>query len=183
LLPVDALVWEHKLIERMILPMKKELSEMTETNKVNSKFIDILVDFMRTYAERCHLGKEEGIIFRELTKKKLSEADAAMVRELVAEHIYARTDTRSLEKANESYVAGNHESLKDVWKLLRDLAEFYPRHIEKEDKKFFYPSMEYFTVQEQEAMLKEFWDFDRKLIHEKYKKALDEMEKMTLAQP
>lgn len=183
MLPVDALIWEHRLIERMISPMKKELSEMSETNKVNSNFIDILVDFVRTYADRCHHGKEEGILFRDLAKKKLSEVDAAMMRELVAEHIYARTATRSLEKANDSYAAGNLESLRDVWKLLRDLAEFYPRQIEKEDKKFFYPSMEYFTVQEQEAMPKEFWDFDRKLIHEKYKKALDEMERMTLAQP
>jgi hypothetical protein len=52
--------------------------------------------------------------------------------------------------------------------------------MEREDKKFFYPSIGYFTQQEQEARLQEFWDFDRKLIHEKYTKVLDEIERITL---
>jgi hypothetical protein len=43
--------------------------------------------------------------------------------------------------------------------------------------------MEYFTAQEREAMLKEFWEFDRKMIHEKYEKVLDKMEKTVLNQP
>src|SRR3989304_5602011 len=179
MLPVDALIWEHRSIERMILPMKKELSQMSETKEVDSNFIGIVVDFSRTYAARCHHGKEEGILFRELAKKKLSDEHATMMRELIRDHIYARTTTRNLEKAKESYVKSKSESLEDVLKFLNDLVEFYPKHIEKEDKRFFYPSMEYFTPQEQQAMLQEFWDFDRKLIHEKYKKALDEMERIT----
>jgi hemerythrin-like domain-containing protein len=53
---------------------------------------------------------------------------------------------------------------------LKELAEFYPKHIEKEDKNFFFPCMEYFTKNEQDVMLDEFWEFDRNLIHEKYRK-------------
>jgi hemerythrin-like domain-containing protein len=78
-------------------------------------------------------------------------------------------------------VKGDGEARSDVWKLLNDLVEFYPRHIEKEDKRFFYPSMEYFTRQEQEAMLNEFWDFDRKVVHEHYAKVLDELENASAA--
>jgi hypothetical protein len=33
--------------------------------------------------------------------------------------------------------------------------------------------MEYFTKEEQDEMLGEFWEFDRKMIHEKYTKVLD----------
>jgi hemerythrin-like domain-containing protein len=179
LLPVDALIWEHRTIERMILPMKKELSKMSDTKEVDSTFIDLAVDFIRNYADRCHHGKEEGILFRELGKKRLSNEHVVMMKELVREHVHARLTTRNLEKAKESYIGGNPESLKDVLKLLNDLSEFYPKHIAKEDERFFYPCMKYFALQEQEAMLQEFWDFDRKLIHEKYSKVLDEMEKIT----
>jgi hypothetical protein len=38
--------------------------------------------------------------------------------------------------------------------------------------------MEYFTPQEQEVMLREFWDFDRRLIHENYSKVVSELEKI-----
>ena len=180
MLPVDLLVQEHRIIERMVPPIKKELSRMKETKDVNPNFIDATVDFIRTYADHCHHGKKEGILFRELSKKKLPQEHATIMRELIEEHVYGRKTTRSLECAKERFVSGNPEALKDVRKFLGDLAEFYPKHIEKEDKKFFYPIMEYFTLPEQETMLQEFYDFDRKLIHEKYTKTVAEMEKTAL---
>jgi hemerythrin-like domain-containing protein len=180
LLPVDLLVQEHRIIERMVPPIKKELSRMKETKEVNPTFIDVTVDFIRTYADHCHHGKEEGVLFRELAKKGLTQEHATTMRELIEEHVYGRKTTRSLESAKERFVNGNPEALKDVVKFLGDLAEFYPKHIEKEDKKFFYPVMTYFIAQEQEAMLQEFYDFDMKLIHEKYAKTVAEMEKTAL---
>lgn len=36
--------------------------------------------------------------------------------------------------------------------------------------------MDYFTRQKQDAMLQEFWEFDRKLIHEKYQKVGEKFE-------
>jgi hypothetical protein len=37
--------------------------------------------------------------------------------------------------------------------------------------------MNYFTDKEKETMLDEYWEFDKKLIHEKYKDVIDKMEK------
>lgn len=178
-MPIDALMEEHRLIERMISQMRKEVARMEQESNVNSKCVDVIVDFIRVYADRCHHGKEEGILFRELSSKQMSSEHAAMMRDLINEHVYARKTTGNLAKANESYVNGNGDSQKDVGKLIKDLIEFYPMHIAKEDKKFFGASMEYFTAQEQEAMLKEFGEFDRKIIHEHYAKVLDELEKPT----
>ena len=177
LLPIDALMQEHRLIERMIAQMQKEATRMEETKMVNAKFVDVAVDFIRVYADRCHHGKEEGVLFRELHSKPMAPEIATMVMELINEHVYARKTTANLAKAKESYVNGNLDSLNDVVKLIKALVEFYPQHIEKEDKRFFGPSMECFTPQEQKAMLDEFWDFDRKIIHDHYAKVLDNLEK------
>jgi hemerythrin-like domain-containing protein len=49
-----------------------------------------------------------------------------------------------------------------------ELVDFYPKHIEKEDKHFFIPVMEYFNKAEKDPMLDEGYEFDQKLIHEKY---------------
>ena len=43
---------------------------------------------------------------------------------------------------------------------METLIKRYPVHIEKEDKHFFIPSMEYLSMQEQTAMLEEFREFD-----------------------
>ena len=177
MLPIDALMQEHRLIERMIAQMQKEIVRIRETNEANGNFVDVVVDFIRSYADRCHHGKEEGVLFRELNRKPISPEIAAMVMELIKEHVYARKTTANLAESKESYVNGNHDSLEDVVAFMKALIEFYPQHIEKEDKRFFYSSMECFTSQEQEAMLNEFWDFDRKIIHEHYAKVLDALER------
>ena len=182
MLPVEALMKEHRLIERMIPPMRKELLKMEKTAAVDSKFIEIIVDFIRIYADRCHHGKEEGILFRELSNKPISNEHATMMKGLIEEHVYARKTTSNLEKANLRYANGDVEAREDVGKFLNDLAEFYTKHIEKEDKRFFYPSMEYFSPGEQEMMLQEFWDFDRRLVHENYSRLLDDLDRIASVQ-
>jgi len=167
---------EHRLIERMVNLVKKESERIGERTDVDLNFIDKAVDFFRTYADRCHHGKEESILFRDLAKKQLSQEHRKIMDELIEEHVYARKTVKSLGDAKESYVQGLMEASKDVETILRELAEFYPKHIEKEDKHFFYPSMEYFNKQELDDMLREFWEFDRKMIHEKYEQIVESME-------
>jgi len=178
LLPIGLLMREHRLIERMIKLMTVELSRISETNKVDSNFIDIAIDFLRTYADRCHHGKEADILFRDLAKKKMSVDHNRIMQELIQEHVYARKTVGDLEKAKESHSKGDVEALNDILKLIKDLVELYSKHIEKEDKRFFFPCMEYLTKQEQESMVQEFLDFDRRMIHEKYEKIVDGIEKV-----
>lgn len=182
MLAIDFLMQEHRLIERMIAQMQKELARMEEANDVDTRFVDVAVDFIRVYADRCHHGKEEGVLFRELGDKPMSPEHAAMMKDLIDEHVYARKTTGNLVKAKEGYIGGDRDSQKDVYNLMKALVGFYPVHIEKEDKKFFGPSMAYFTAKEQEAMMSEFWEFDRKIIHEHYAKVLEELEKPASAQ-
>ena len=182
MLPIGPLMWEHRLIERMIKLVRAELVVIAETEKLDLNFVALATDFLRTYADRCHHGKEEDILFRELARKDLSERDKTTMRELIEEHAYARKTVMNLLQAADRYVAGNIDSMNEVLKLLRELSEFYPRHIEKEDKRFFHPCMKYFTPAEQQSMLQEFWEFDRKMIHEKYAKVIEEMTRAISAQ-
>jgi hemerythrin-like domain-containing protein/rubredoxin len=161
----------------MVLLVEMESSKIIENKKVNPISIDTMIDFFRTYADRCHHGKEEGILFRELATKELSGEHSAMMNELIEEHIYARKTVSSLENAKDSYVKGNAGSLNDISRILEELAKFYPKHILKEDKEFFYPCMEYFTKEEQEEMVLKFTEFDTKMIHERYRKIVAELEK------
>jgi hemerythrin-like domain-containing protein len=156
--------------------MTDELRQMEQRTRADPAFIDVAVDFIRTYADRCHHGKEEDLLFRDLAKKPLSPEHRKTMEELVAEHIYARAKVKKLVEATEQYVEGRAEAMEAVRNLLRDLVTFYPAHIAKEDKHFFIPCMEYFTKKEQDSMLQAFWDFDRRLIHEKYRGLVERLE-------
>ena len=52
---------------------------------------------------------------------------------------------------------------------------FYPQHIEKEDKVFFPAATKHLSDKEQQTMLEAFWEFDRKMIHEKYKMVVESL--------
>ncbi|MFX1589955.1 MAG: hypothetical protein ACFFC1_17570, partial [Promethearchaeota archaeon] len=77
--------------------------------------------------------------------------------------------------AKVNYIKGKIEFLSDIINLLSELVKFYPEHIKKEDKHFFIPVMNYLEKDEQDKMLQEFWDFDKTLIHEKYKRVVDDL--------
>ena len=171
------LMIEHRLIERMLSIIKNVLVEIEAKKKVDPVFVDTAVDFIRVYADRTHHGKEEDILFRELANKPLSGEDRQIMNELIEEHVFGRQTTSALVEANTRYRNGNDSALTDIVGKLRTLIGFYPKHIEKEDKAFFPASRAYFTEQEDQAMLADFYEFDRKMIHEKYESVVEELEK------
>lgn len=171
------LMIEHRLIERMISVIKDALLQIEVTHRTDPVFIDIAVDFIRIYADRTHHGKEEDILFRELSKRSVSAEDKNVMEELIEEHIFGRQTTKALIEANTRYRNKDESALADISSKLQTLVEFYPKHIEKEDKIFFPASRVYFTDHEDQAMLAEFWEFDRKMIHEKYKSVVEGLEK------
>jgi len=173
---VAPLMIEHRLIERMIKVMKAEAASISRTGTVRPEFIDQAVDFIRVYADRCHHGKEEDILFKELAGKAMSDQYRGTMEELVQEHVRSRQMTGALLAAKDRYVNGDQGALAEMLSIMRALAAFYPVHIEKEDRHFFIPCMAYFSQHEQDVMLETFAEFDRRLIHEKYRSVIEKFE-------
>jgi hemerythrin-like domain-containing protein len=164
---------EHRLIEKMIALIKEKNERAGETGKIDPHFVDAALDFIGIYADRTHHGKEEDILFRELDKKELSDADRKVMDELVEEHAFGRKITAELAGANGRYRAGDETALAEIGERLNILVEFYPRHIQKEDEVFFPALRNYLSEEEEQRMLEEFWEFDRRMIHEKYRKVVE----------
>lgn len=79
-------------------------------------------------------------------------------------------------EANEQYRKENQKALKTIETRLEDLVEFYPKHIQREDKEFFIPVMDYFTDAEKDAMLKEGQVFDSVLLHIEFDRMVSNLE-------
>jgi len=181
--PIGPLMIEHRLIERMIALLGQELTRIKDNVAIDPEFafvdpvfLDMAVDFIRVYADRCHHGKEEGILFAELAQKELSPEHRRLMEELVADHVQGRELTGKLVRAKENYLLNYDGALEDFLQQLSSLVEFYPRHIEKEDQHFFFPCLEYLSPAEQEEMLRKMYEFDQKLIHEKYTQVVERIE-------
>lgn len=160
----------------MLNSIRRELERVEQARAIDPCLVDTAVDFIRVYADRTHHGKEEDILFRDLRKKDLSGQDRQLMDELIADHIFSRATTKALVEANMRYRKGEAAALGEVTAHLKTLVDFYPEHIKKEDAVFFPASRAYFSEEEDQAMLAEFWEFDRRMIHEKYKGVVKEFE-------
>ena len=164
--PIGPLMREHRLIEQMVGLVDDRLRRPGGAT-IDAAFVNILVDFLSSYADMLHHGKEEDIFFKVLATKPLKPEERELMAELIAEHAAARrlvAGLRALAGGQCGDVSGNT----DVLEHLHALAELYPAHIAKEDQRFFYPSLEYLSDAEQAGMLAQFAEFDGQAIHRKY---------------
>ena len=98
------------------------------------------------------------------------------MNQLIEEHKWGRATTAKIVEAKEQY-RGDDRAAEILAEPLQALVDFYPRHIEKEDKGFFIPVMDYFSDEEKNAMLKEEHEFDQGLIHKHYEDVVTHAEK------
>jgi hemerythrin-like domain-containing protein len=157
---------EHRLIERLLKVVGTKVERFRRLQEGDPVFVEQVVGFFRNYADRCHHGKEEDILFRDLAGRDLPAPLREVMEQLRQDHRLGRQVVGELSDANQRYQRGEQPALAEVADLLEKLTAFYPQHILKEDKGFFYPCMDLFTKDEKDAMLQEFWEFDRQLIHE-----------------
>ncbi len=174
---IHVLMAEHRIIERMISYLKKEVGAEELRHTANPAFIYSAVDFFKNYADMTHHGKEEGILFRELAKKRIKPEHESVVKQLLREHSTAREEVKRLNEAVQMYEKGDMDAVAHISTHLKRLVELYPPHIQKEDKEFFPASMEYFTADERARMLESCHEFDAGMAHEKYISMLKHYEK------
>jgi hemerythrin-like domain-containing protein len=169
--PFGPLMAEHRLIEKCVALLEGKLKILNQGKQPNKEHIKRIIDFMRTYADKCHHGKEEDILFEALKRKDIPKKHKDIMNSLIDDHKKARKLVGMLENANET------ADIKKAKKAIKDIATLYPKHIETEDKHFFVPVMEYFSEEEQSDMVLAFWEFDRKQIHEKYRNIVEYLAK------
>ena len=170
------LMVEHRLIARMLSVIMDALVQIESSHRVDPVFVDTAVDFIRIYADRTHHGKEEEILFRDLNKRPLSAEDRRVMNELIEDHVFGRKITKAIVDANSRYRNGDEIALAEIAEKLQTLVEFYPKHIEKEDRHFFLPVMGYFSPEEKAAMIRAGYESDSRLLQEEFAELVKSLE-------
>ncbi|MGE5893392.1 MAG: hemerythrin domain-containing protein [bacterium] len=176
MMPIAPLMIEHRLMERFIDLMKEEAVRLRELKQIDLEFIAATVEFFTAYVDVCHHGKEEEILFKNLENRRIAPEHKRIMEELIREHVIGRTLIERLDRVKGRNTGKDATALNAVEECLREMIELYPAHIEKEDQRFFVPVMEYFSKHEQDSMLAAMYEFDRKLVHEHYRKLVEGLE-------
>lgn len=170
--PIGPLMREHRLIERMIRVMERRIA-LTEPDPA---FLTTAVDFMKTFVDQIHHGKEEDILFRDLKTKTLSAEHRHMLDELVEEHVTGRNLVKQLDQIRTELKPGDSVCREKLTGIVAEIAVFYKNHIDKEDNRFFYPCLDYISPAEQEKILREYAEYESRVLQDRYLKIVSSLE-------
>ncbi|HOX84763.1 MAG TPA: hemerythrin domain-containing protein [bacterium] len=160
--PTDMLEQEHRSIAKVVA-VTSELADRIEAKQpIDREILRNIVEFMRVFADRCHHGKEEDLLFPLLVANGVP-VRGCPIGALTAEHVKGRSLVQGLAKATEALAANSDSGRSDLVSNLRGIADLYPGHIWKEDYLLFPMTNKILRAEQLEALYRGFLQVDQKI--------------------
>jgi len=153
--PTDVLEREHRCIEKVVAAASHLADALDARRPEPTDSLRDIVEFMRHYADRCHHGKEEAILFPLLVRKGVP-VTGCPIGALTAEHEQGRSVVNALAAAVADQASAAPGAESRVAASLRDIAALYPGHIWKEDFLLFPMTQKVLGPADQLALAAEF---------------------------
>ncbi len=147
--PTDILKNEHRVIERVLDCLDKMADLFSKEGRVEAGPARDAIEFLRTFADKCHHHKEEERLFPLMESKGFS-ADAGPTAVMRNEHVQGRALIGRMD------AAVDRDDVKEFADAARAYALLLRQHIEKEDHCLFPMADQALGSQENEDLLQAF---------------------------
>ncbi len=127
---------EHEAILRMLEVTEELAGQLERGEPVAPDLLEEVVEFFRLFADRCHHGKEEDLLFPLLEKKGLPRAGGP-IGVMLYEHEEGRDLVRRMAEAAETYQAGQSDAGSRWAAAARGYVPLLRDHIAKENNVLF----------------------------------------------
>ncbi len=160
--PTETLESEHRFIQKVVAASAILADQLVAGVDLDIEVLHGIVEFMRTYADRCHHGKEEDLLFPALERRGVPMRGCP-VGALLGEHKLGRTLVGALAEAIDAYSKGSPEAKDALTKSLRGIVDLYPNHIWKEDFLLFPMTNKVLSPEDQANLRQEFEKVEERL--------------------
>jgi hemerythrin-like domain-containing protein len=159
--PIEVLMGEHRLIEQALGSLETYADEVRAGMPPACEAVRDYATFFRDFADTCHHGKEEDILFQRMIERGFSR-EAGPIGVMYAEHELGRSHVREML----ALASGAGElSPGHAGSLLRSVAGYLPLlrlHILKEDQILYPLALRVLSGPELDTMAAEFESFERR---------------------
>lgn len=131
---IELMIDEHKYIKRMLKVVRKACFGVLKGEEINYEDFNLMIDFIRNYADKHHHGKEEKFLFKEMQNHLGSIGNNLITHGMLVEHDLGRLFIGDLVEALERVKNGDEESKLDVIANAIGYTHLLTRHIAKEDE-------------------------------------------------
>lgn len=158
------------------LEILEQMAKTAEQSKeIETKDIDDMINFLRVFADKCHHGKEEGLLFPAMEKVGIPN-EGGPIGQMLTEHTLGRQHIAEMgdASANNTLQTGRFaDAATAYFNLLR-------AHIQKENTVLFPMGDRLIPIDEQALLLKQFEEFEEEVMgkgtHEKLHETLHRLE-------
>jgi len=146
---------EHEAILKMLDVTEEVARRLNACEQSTPETLASVLEFFRLFADQCHHGKEEDLLFPRLEKKGMPR-HGGPIGVMLAEHEQGRALIRQMAEATEAYPR-QPEKAGPAWaQAARGYASLLRAHIDKENNILFVMAERMLTPGEQTALAADF---------------------------
>lgn len=149
--PTQLLVAEHEVIMRMLEVLMRVAKKLEAGESVEPDHLDKIVDFIRTFADTCHHGKEEDLLFKAMVDTGFPQ-EGGPIAVMVSEHDQGRGYVREMAEAAADYRKGSAQAGERFARNAQNYVNLLSQHIDKENN-ILYPMADRLLPKEKQEEL------------------------------
>ncbi len=167
--PVDELMAEHRLIERMLSALQQQVQQ-ADAKQFPADFVAKALDFFVNFADKRHHEKEERILFPAMAAAGVPR-QGGPIGMMEYEHRVGRDCLGTIRANLQEARAGSVLAVETIREAVYDYTQLLSNHIMKEDMVLFRMAQNVLYDERQlGAMLKEFHDDANPYLTEEFRK-------------
>lgn len=181
--PTEDLINEHKAIKIMLGIMTKIAEDLKENKSPDTEDIEKIVDFLKTFADKCHHGKEETVLFPELVLAGIPKENGP-IDVMLHEHVIGRQHIKEIGTYLAGFRSGDPNSGELLAASLLNYVDLLENHIFKEENVLFPMADKILSESKQKDVSDQFEKIEQEVIghgvHERYHELIEKLKKKYL---
>ncbi|HBH46381.1 MAG: hypothetical protein A2445_04770 [Candidatus Jacksonbacteria bacterium RIFOXYC2_FULL_44_29] len=161
--PIEDLSKEHGLIKLMLRILESMNDKITNGQPVAVEDIISGVTFLKEFADKCHHGKEENLLFP-IMKKDGIKKEVELIDILVAEHVQGRGYVRNMVEAIDKKEKSGKEFADVFVSNSKNYVALLDQHINKENTILFFEARQSLSESQLKELEGGFENFEKNII-------------------
>ncbi len=178
--PIEDLKAEHEGILLMLNVLEKMCERIKSGDKVPTEHLKQVLEFLQVFADKCHHGKEEGILFPAMQTAGVPK-EGGPLGVMLSEHGSGRNFIGEMKSLLQSHEKGDAGSLTAFTNPALQYINLLRNHIWKENNVLFPMAEKAVSQDKLESIGQEFDKFEDEVIgqgtHEAFHKMMDKLSK------
>ncbi|MDO8504175.1 MAG: hemerythrin domain-containing protein [bacterium] len=169
MLPTEQLKNEHQAIKLMLEILEAVSGKIDAGERVNEDDLKDMVEFISVFADKCHHGKEEDLLFPAMEEAGIPKEDGP-IGVMIDEHNLGRSYVKAMREAKDQ---------KDFAAAAKNYVSLLTQHIDKEDNILYQIADMHLSKEKQNELLDQFEKVEKEKIghgkHEEFHQMLEKL--------